>query len=121
MEPKSDQTRIANGHKSHPMLAPIVGQCFLPTHTWRKSNCADDLNAATFNCQVRNTAVLCASASHAVLLGGYKWIPLQTSLYSAPSAMRSLFSDFFRRFICGSIRRLAAAMAIQLSRHIFKD
>jgi hypothetical protein len=33
------------------MLAPIVG-------TWRKSNCTVDLNAATFNCQVRNTAVL---------------------------------------------------------------
>ena len=47
----ADQTRIANGYLNHPMLAPIVGQCFLPTHTWRNSDLIDKLNAATFNCQ----------------------------------------------------------------------
>jgi hypothetical protein len=28
----------ANVSKSHASLAPIVGQCFLPTHTWRNSD-----------------------------------------------------------------------------------
>src|SRR6266436_1639497 len=44
----ADQNRPANVNKSHAKLAPAVGQCFLPTHTWRKSDCTDNLNAATF-------------------------------------------------------------------------
>src|SRR5437660_7093846 len=68
----ADQTRIANGYKSYATLAPIVGQCLLPTHTWRKSNCTDELNAAIFNCQVRNSALrACVPATHAVTSGGY--------------------------------------------------
>jgi hypothetical protein len=54
-------------------------------------------------------------------IGGYKWKSLETSLYFVPNAMLSLFSGFFPHFICGSIRRSAAAMATQFSRHIFKD
>src|SRR5262245_41889171 len=74
----ADQTRIANGYKSYPMLAPIVGQCFLPTHTWRKSNCTNDLNAATFNCQVRNTTVLALprrTPSYQEVTNGYRCRP----------------------------------------------
>ena len=52
---------------------------------------------------------------------GYKWKSLRTSLYSVPNAMLSLFSAFFPRSICGSIRRSAAATARRPSRHIFKD
>jgi tRNA(Arg) A34 adenosine deaminase TadA len=44
----TEQTRIANGYESHAALAAIVGQCVSPTHTWRKSDCTDKLNAATF-------------------------------------------------------------------------
>lgn len=74
----ADQTRIANGYKSHPMLAPIVGQCFLPTHTWRKSNCTNDLNTATFDCQVRDTTVLALprrTPSYREVTNGYRCRP----------------------------------------------
>src|SRR5260221_2058027 len=40
------------------MLAPIVGRYVSSTHTWRKSNCTDNLDAATFNCQVQNAELL---------------------------------------------------------------
>ena len=37
------------------------------------------------------------------------------------NAMLSLFSGFFRHFICGSIRLSALPTGPQLSRRIFKD
>ncbi len=40
------------------MLAPIVGRYVSSTHTWRKSNCTDNLDAATFNCQVQKSELL---------------------------------------------------------------
>jgi hypothetical protein len=94
----------------------------LATHTWRKSDCIKELNTATFNCQVRISAQLSVPLNPGATLGGYQWIPLQTSLYFVPSAMLSRFSGFFPRFICGSIRRSAPQTAAALpSQRIFKD
>ena len=58
------------------------------------------MNAALSICQ---NSKICTPP----VIGGYKWISLQISLYSAQNAMLSLFSGFFRRFIYGSIRRSA--------------
>src|SRR5882757_2147026 len=44
------------------MLSPFVGRCF---HTWPKSDCVDDMNAAMINCQVRN--VDCSRSLHRTL------------------------------------------------------
>jgi tRNA(Arg) A34 adenosine deaminase TadA len=68
---RADQNRRANVDKSHATLAPIVGQCFLPTHTWRKSDCTDKLNAASFQLSSPEFSAAGASASHRAI-GGYK-------------------------------------------------
>src|SRR5258708_22133802 len=91
---RADQNRRVNVNKSKATLAPIVGQCYLPTHTWRKSNCNVNLNSATFNCQVRNFKQLAFRRRTPRDLR-YKWKSLQTSLYSVLNAMLSLFSGFF--------------------------
>jgi hypothetical protein len=44
--------RRAENRRANVKARVIVGQCILPTHTWRKSDCTDNFNTATFNCQV---------------------------------------------------------------------
>src|SRR5262245_53551762 len=64
----ADRTRIANGYESHATLAPIVGPCLPPTHTWRKSDCTDKLNAASFQLSSPEFCAARAPTSHAAPL-----------------------------------------------------